>query len=108
MTRSDTPAETDSGPAGPAEGAPVAFEAALERLETVVDRLESGDLELESALASFEEGVRLTKQCAEQLDAAERRIEVLMKEGDAWVARPFEAEGGPDDPDHPDDDEEEF
>jgi exodeoxyribonuclease VII small subunit len=106
--------EAGSGAAGPeegalVEGAPIAFEAALERLETVVDRLESGDLELESALTSFEEGVRLTKQCAEQLDAAERRIEVLMKEGDAWVARPFDAAGEADDEPAPDaPDEEEF
>lgn len=65
------------------------FEVALGRLEEVVDRLEGGELELEAALACFEEGVRLTRHCAEQLDAAERRIEILMKEGDDWVARPF-------------------
>ena len=67
----------------------LSFEAALARLEEVVDRLEAGDLELEAALASFEEGVRLTRQCAEQLGAAERRIEVLLQEGNEWVARPF-------------------
>jgi exodeoxyribonuclease VII small subunit len=95
MARSDTPAAGGADSNGPEPGSeespPASFEAALERLETVVDRLESGDLELEAALTSFEEGVRLTRQCAEQLDAAERRIEVLMKEGDAWVARPFDA-----------------
>lgn len=69
---------------------PLAFEAALSKLEEVVDRLEGGELDLEVALASFEEGVKLTRHCAGQLDAAERRIEVLMKEGDQFVARPFE------------------
>ena len=68
----------------------LSFEAALARLEQVVDRLEGGDLELEAALASFEEGVRLTRHCAEHLDAAERRIEVLLEEGAALVTRPFD------------------
>jgi exodeoxyribonuclease VII small subunit len=76
------------------------FEAALERLEAVVDRLEQGDLELEESLAAFEEGVRLSKRCASQLDAAEQRIEVLVREGGKWLARPFaasdEAEDEPD------------
>ncbi len=70
------------------------FEEALERLEQVVDGLEGGELELEAALERFEEGVRLTRHCAKQLDAAERRIEILMQEGDDWVARPFAGEDG--------------
>ena len=77
-----------------AAAAPPSFEAALVKLEQVVDRLESGDLELEAALASFEEGVRLTRFCSEQLEAAERRIEILTQEGADWVARPFEGERG--------------
>ena len=68
----------------------LSFEATLARLEQVVDRLEGGDLELEAALASFEEGVRLTRHCAQQLEAAERRIEILLEEGDALVTRPFD------------------
>lgn len=70
----------------------LAFEAALERLEAVVDRLEQGDLELEASLAAFEEGVRLSRRCASQLEAAEQRIEVLVKEGGKWLARSFAAE----------------
>lgn len=66
------------------------FETALERLEEIVDQLEQGDLALESALSAFEEGVRLSKQCATQLDAAERRIEQLTRENGDWAARPFE------------------
>lgn len=68
------------------------FEAALERLEAVVDRLEQGELELEESLAAFEEGVRLSRRCASQLEAAEQRIEVLVQEGGRWLARPFAAE----------------
>ncbi len=60
------------------------FEKALERLEEIAERLEEGDLELEAALAAFEEGVGLARRCAEQLRDAERRIEVLRQDGDGW------------------------
>ena len=69
------------------------FESALGRLEEVVDQLERGDLELEAARTVFEQGVRLSKQCAERLDAAEQRIEVLTEESGGWLARPFEPPG---------------
>lgn len=75
------------GPEAPA----LSFEAALEALEGVVARLEGGDMPLEAALAAFESGVALSRQCASTLDAAERRIEILMSErggADARVA-PF-------------------
>jgi exodeoxyribonuclease VII small subunit len=68
----------------------LSFEDALGRLETLVDRLEQGDLELEEALTSFEQGVALTRRCAGQLEAAERRIEILVKEGEKLLTRPFE------------------
>ena len=55
-----------------------------------MDRLERGDLELEDALTAFEQGVALTRRCADQLDRAERRIETLMREGETWLTRPFE------------------
>jgi exodeoxyribonuclease VII small subunit len=70
------------------------FEAALARLEALVERLERGDLALEEALAAFEQGVALARRCAAQLGDAERRIEVLLREGGGWVARPFEAPPG--------------
>ena len=83
-------------PAAPSRPDPalaeLAFEGALERLEAIVDRLEGGDLELEGALAAFEEGVALTRHCAEQLERAERRIEVLVQEGERWAVRPFESD----------------
>jgi exodeoxyribonuclease VII small subunit len=73
-----------------AEEAP-SFEAALARLEALVARLERGDLALEAALAAFEEGVQLARRCASQLEDAERRIEVLLREGGGWVTRPLES-----------------
>jgi exodeoxyribonuclease VII small subunit len=69
----------------------LSFGQALERLEEIAQRLEAGDLELEAALAAFEEGVGLARRCAEQLREAERRIEVLTLEGDGWSERDFEA-----------------
>ena len=90
--RSDTPparsaAENAESAAESADGP--SFEAALEQLEAIVDRLEQGDLALEDALRAFEAGVGLTRRCAKQLSDAERRIEVLVREGESWVARPF-------------------
>ncbi len=73
------------------------FEAALQRLEAVVDRLEQGDLELEQSLEAFEEGVRLSKRCSSRLDAAEQRVEVLTREGGRWLARPFDGVPAPED-----------
>ena len=88
----DDPRRSVSPPGpDPAAGSDdLSFEAALARLESIVARLEGGDLELEAALASFEEGVALSRRCAEQLERAERRIEVLVRDGKQWVARPFE------------------
>ena len=72
----------------------VPFETALERLEQLVGRLEGGDLELEDALAAFEEGVRLTRHCAGRLEDAERRIEELIERGGEWFQRSFDGGGG--------------
>jgi exodeoxyribonuclease VII small subunit len=56
------------------------FETALEELERVVEQLESGDLSLEEALAAFEKGVGLVKQCNQKLNEVERRLELLVKD----------------------------
>jgi len=57
------------------------FETALGELETIVRKLENGDLDLEESLKLFEKGVKLSRECRERLTRAERRIEVLMKDG---------------------------
>jgi exodeoxyribonuclease VII small subunit len=80
-----------SPPTTPGEDEP-SFEAALVRLEAIVDRLEEGDLELEAALEAFEQGVALTRRCAGRLEDAERRIEILVREGKKWITSPFEPE----------------
>ncbi|OGQ74026.1 MAG: exodeoxyribonuclease VII small subunit [Deltaproteobacteria bacterium RIFCSPLOWO2_12_FULL_60_16] len=56
------------------------FETALEELEKVVERLESGELSLEDSLAAFEEGVRLVKYCNQKLTEVEKKIELLVKD----------------------------
>lgn len=66
------------------------FEAALDRLEGIVGRLEGGDLALEDALADFEEGVRLSRRLADRLTDAERRIERLVREGAGLAVRPLD------------------
>jgi exodeoxyribonuclease VII small subunit len=58
------------------------FESSLAALEKIVAQLESGDLPLEESLKLFEAGVKLSRECRERLTDAERRIEVLMKDGD--------------------------
>lgn len=88
-------------PAAPAPAPELSFEGALERLEAIVAELESGDLELERALAAFEEGVALSRRCSGQLEEAERRIERLVGGPDGTGREPFEpgeVEGEPGEP----------
>lgn len=56
------------------------FETSLSALEKIVRKLEEGDLTLEESLKLFEDGVRLSRECQERLNQAERRIEVLSKD----------------------------
>lgn len=58
------------------------FEAAIAELETVVKKLEEGDLSLEASLALYERGVQLSRFCHARLEDAERRIEVLNERGE--------------------------
>jgi exodeoxyribonuclease VII small subunit len=59
---------------------PKSFESSLEALEQIVHELERGDLPLEKSLELFEDGIRLSRQCQERLNQAERRIEVLLRD----------------------------
>lgn len=53
------------------------FEQSLRALEDLVSKLESGDLELEQALTTFEEGVKVSQQCQKALQQAQARVEIL-------------------------------
>jgi exodeoxyribonuclease VII small subunit len=58
------------------------FEAALAELDTLVRKLEEGDLTLEQSLALYERGVQLSRFCHARLEEAERRIEILTERGE--------------------------
>lgn len=65
------------------------FEVNLQRLEAVVAELERADLPLERSVQLFEEGMALVECCRQQLDAAEGKVEMLVKRAGAVVAEPF-------------------
>ncbi len=71
------------------------FEQALKMLEQIVAELESGDLPLEQAIRKFEEGMELSRYCAQRLAETERKITQLVQESaGGGVEKPFNAEGG--------------
>ena len=70
--------------------ADLTFEHALKRLEEIVEALETEDLELDKSLQFFEEGVSLSRHCNQQLQAAEKRIDILLRKADgSLAAEPF-------------------
>jgi exodeoxyribonuclease VII small subunit len=70
---------------------PKDFETALQRLEEIVRKLDSGDLPLASLLEVYEEGVTLSRFCQTKLEEAERKVEILNKKADGTLERrPFE------------------
>jgi exodeoxyribonuclease VII small subunit len=72
---------------------PASFEVALKELEGIVKQLETGEAKLEEALVLFERGVKLSRFCAKQLDDAEKKIELLVKDSQGeYKAVPFEQE----------------
>jgi exodeoxyribonuclease VII small subunit len=70
------------------------FEEALNRLEEIVNSLESGGLTLNEALKTFEEGVKLIKFCNQELNKAEKKIEIVLQEDEEYsrVVPYFEGE----------------
>lgn len=58
------------------------FEETIKKLEQIATELETGDLDLSGSVSKFEEGMKLSKQCNELLENAEKRITVLLKDGD--------------------------
>lgn len=76
------------------EPKPLDFEAAMSELETLVERLEHGELPLEESLAAFERGVTLTRACQSALKEAEQKVEILLKRAGETRVEEF----GPEDP----------
>ena len=70
------------------------FEEQMTALESVVERLEHGDLPLEDSVRLYEEGMRLTSACRKELDAAEGRLQVLSESrGGTLVPKDIELGG---------------
>ena len=70
---------------------PKSFEAALERLEAIVEELDGGEPSLEEAVSLYEEGVKLFRYSREQLNAAQKRVEELVGESEeTFLLQPFE------------------
>lgn len=73
------------------------FEKSLQELESLVARLEQGDLPLEESLKVFERGITLTRACQTALAEAEQKIEILTTQGGREICEPFESDSGADD-----------
>jgi exodeoxyribonuclease VII small subunit len=69
------------------------FEDSLKKLESIVGKLEQGDLPLEESLKLFEEGVSLSAVCKQELDTAEGKVQILLKQRDgSQKLEPFPTE----------------
>jgi exodeoxyribonuclease VII small subunit len=68
----------------------VTFESGLARLESLIEQLEDGGLDLDKSLSVFEEGIKLSRELNQLLDGAEKRLEILIKDEDGQpLAREF-------------------
>lgn len=67
----------------------IKFESALEELEKITEKLESGDTTLAESLKLYEKGIGLVRVCTEQLDAAEQKVILLQKENDNVKEKDF-------------------
>ncbi len=71
----------------------IKFEKVVERLEKIVEFLESGEIPLDEALKKYEEGVKLSRLCSQKLSQAEKKIEILTRTlNGSLKAEPFEKE----------------
>ena len=66
------------------------FEKCLERLEEIVDLLESGEFPLEESLTLFQEGVSLVKVCNQKLESVEKSIKILVNENGEFNEKDFD------------------
>ena len=73
-----------------AKNAAPALETSLDSLETLVERMESGELTLEDSLQAFEQGVKLTRECQQALSQAEQKVRILLEQDPQAEPVPFE------------------
>ncbi len=68
------------------------FEASLNELENIVNKMESGDLALEESLKTFEKGIKLANSCQSALDQASQKVNLLIEENGLQKTIPFDAD----------------
>ena len=68
------------------------FETSLAELQTLVERLESGELSLEDSLGAFEQGIRLTRDCQAALAQAEQKVQQLLERDGELQEVPFDTD----------------
>jgi exodeoxyribonuclease VII small subunit len=66
------------------------FEECVQRLEKIVQELEQGEVPLEKSLTLYEEGMQLSASCRKELEEAEGKVEILLKQNSKIQAEPFE------------------
>jgi exodeoxyribonuclease VII small subunit len=72
------------------------FEKDLQELESLVEKMEAGDLSLEDSLVHFERGIALTRACQKALSEAEQKIQILLDENGSQKLQPFSSDENPD------------
>lgn len=68
------------------------FEESISRLEALVERMEDGNLSLEESLKTFEEGIKLTRECQQALKTAEQKVKLLIEKNSSVEEIPFTSE----------------
>lgn len=68
------------------------FEETMQKLEEIAKELESGELDLDTSMSKFEEGMKLSKKCNEILENAEKKITILLQKEGELVEENFEQE----------------
>lgn len=64
----------------------ISFEENMKKLEEIATELEKGDLDLDTSVAKFEEGMKISKECSEMLEKAEKKITMLIKNDDGELS----------------------
>ncbi len=70
----------------------MSFEESLAELESIVEKLEKGQLSLDESLVLFEKGIKLVRECNDKLKNARQKVEQLIEENGALRTEPFEVE----------------
>lgn len=86
MTTKKESGAAETGPGAAGSGREPSFEAMMDRLDELVQKLEEGNLTLEESIRSFEEGMTLVKKCAAVLEGAEQRIQKLTRDAEGKPA----------------------